>query len=139
MQAHPPEVARVTAGGAIATDLGEARAPRRLQRTPALRRGRVEQQQIVAVPWRAGGEDPNQPLERLRQASPALVQGILSGERREEMAELTLGCSQETPIRRDPHQHLGDTEGYDFGVRQPAAGIGRPLGQEVVGRAVDRH
>jgi hypothetical protein len=53
------------------------------------------------------------------------------------MSELTAGRTQEAPIGRYPHEHLGDTEGDDLGVGELSSRIGRPLGQEVVGRAVD--
>ena len=53
------------------------------------------------------------------------------------MPELALGSSQEAPIRRYPHQHLGDAEGDDLCIAQRAPGVAWPLGQEVVGRAVD--
>jgi hypothetical protein len=65
------------------------------------------------------------------------VQRVLAGQLGEEVAQLAAGGTQEAPVGRDPHQHLGDAEGDDLGVCQLASRIGRALGQEVVGRAVD--
>ena len=88
------------------------------------------------MPGRAGGEDPHQPLDRLRQPGLVLVLGILAGKQGEHVPELAAGGTQEAPGGVDPHQHLGDAEGDDLGVGQPAAGDARPARQEVVGRAV---
>src|SRR5205085_9612060 len=59
-----------------------------LQRATALDRGRVKQQQIAAAAWALGGEDADQPLDRLRQPRPPLVQSILRGQLRKQVAEL---------------------------------------------------
>jgi hypothetical protein len=127
----------VAAGVAVAADLGERGATRRLQRTTALNRSRVEQDEVVAVSGRALREHAHQPLDRLGQARATLVQSVLTRQSGEQVAELAPGGPQEAPIGRDPDQHLGDAEGDDLGVAQRAPRIGRALGQKVVGRAVD--
>ena len=137
MQAHAPEVARVAPRVAIAADLGQRGAARRLQRATALDRCRVEEEEIVSISGRALREHAHEPLDCLGKSRAALVQRVLGRQEREEVPELASGGSQEAPIRRDAHQHLGDAQSHDLGVAQLATRVGRPFGQKVVGRAVD--
>jgi hypothetical protein len=79
----------------------------------------------------------HEPLDRVGEATAALEVGRLAGQEREEMTELAVREAQEAPVGRDAHDRLGDAEGDDLGVREPAAGIGSGLWQEVVGCAID--
>lgn len=138
VQAHPPKPARVALRVAVAADLGKLRAAGGLERAAALERRRVEQDQVVAGARALGGEDAHQPLDRLGQPRPALVERVLAGQVVEEVAEPAAGGTQEATVGRDPQQHLGDAERDHLGVRQLAAGIAPWLGQEIVGRC-SRH
>jgi hypothetical protein len=122
---------------AIAGDLGQLRAAGGLHRAAALDRRRVEQDEVVLAAGAAVGEDPHQPLDRLRQPGAPLVQGILARQVGEEMPELAAGGAQKAAVARDPHQHLSDAQRHHLGVRQLAAGVAPGLGQKIVGRAVD--
>src|SRR6266404_6050679 len=122
---------------AVAADLGQPRTTGRLERAAALHRRGIEQQQIVAAAGALGGEDADQPLDRLRQASPPLMQRVLAGQMRKQVAELAAGRTQEAAIARDPHQRLSDTQRHDLSVRKPPASVTRPLRQQVVSRAID--
>jgi hypothetical protein len=137
MQTHPPEVARVASRVAVAADLGERRAACRFQRTTALDRRGVKQDDIVGVSGRSLREHPDKPLDRLGQAPSPFVQSILRRQAGKQMPQLPLRRPQEAPIRRDPHQHLRDTERNDLRVGELSPCVRRPSGQEVVGRAVD--
>src|SRR5205823_11793000 len=66
-----------------------------------------------------------------------LVQRVLTGQLREQVAELPASRTQEAAVARDPHQHLGNAQRDDLGVAQPPASISGPLGQQVVSGAVD--
>ena len=44
---------------------------------------------------------------------------------------------EEAAVAWDAHDGLGDAERDDLGVRDPAAGVARSLGQEIVGRAIN--
>jgi hypothetical protein len=52
------------------------------------------------------------------------------------MAQLSPGSPQETPITRNPHQHLGNTKRHNLRIRELAPRVTRPLRQKVVSRAV---
>jgi hypothetical protein len=65
------------------------------------------------------------------------MQRVLAGEKRKQVAELTARRPQKTTIARDPHQHLRHTQRHDLGVAEPAARVSRPLGEQVVRRAID--
>ena len=45
---------------------------------------------------------------------------------------------EEPAVRRDPHDRLRDAKRDDLRVCDPAAGVPRPLRQEIVGRAINR-
>ena len=122
---------------AVAANVGELRAASGFDGAATLDRGRVEQQQIIAAAWALGREDTDQPLDRLRQPRPPFVQRVLAREKRKQVAELTARRSQKATIARDPHQHLRHTQRHDLGVAEPTAGVSRPLGEQVVRRAID--
>jgi hypothetical protein len=83
------------------------------------------------------GEDAHEPLDRLGQGATALVVARLTGPRREQVTELALGHREKATIRGNPHDRLGDAEGDQLGVRDQPPGIGRPLGQEIISRAIN--
>lgn len=85
----------------------------------------------------APGEDPDEPLDRVGQGAPALVVAGLAGAAREQMPQLAVGEGEKAPVRRDTHDRLGDAEGDQLGVRDQSAGVGAPLGQEIIGRAIN--
>jgi hypothetical protein len=128
----------VAAAVAVAGHIGQGRATGRLDRAPALDRGRVEQKQIVPGPRALVGEDAAQPLDRLGQAAAALVQGGLAGKGREQVPQLAPGRGEKASVRRDAHERLGDAEGDHLGVCDLPAGVGRAAGQEIIGRAINR-
>ena len=65
------------------------------------------------------------------------MQTVLGRQDGKQVPELAAGRAQETPVAWDPHQHLRDTERHDLRVAQLAAGVPRPLRQQVVRRAID--
>jgi hypothetical protein len=138
MQAHAPEPARVRAAVAVAAGIGELRAGHRLQRAPALHRRRVEQDHRVGVTGAVGGEDADQPLDRLGQPASALVEAGLSGEGREQLPKALPGDREEFAVGGDPDHRLGDAEGGDLRVGQAPTGVLLPFGQEIVGGAEHR-
>jgi hypothetical protein len=106
----------VAARVAVAADLGELRALRRLTASAALHRGRVEQEQIIAAPGAHAAEDAGRPRDRLREAAAAFVEGVLARRHREEVSELTAGAAQEPTVGRPSHGRLGDVQGDDLGI-----------------------
>jgi len=137
MQAASPEPVRVAARVAIAADLGELRALCRHAAPAALDRGRVEQQQVIAAAGAHAGENARQPLDRVRETGTALVEGVLARQNREEVSELSAGGAQEPGVGGRAHDRLGDGQADDLGVVEPAARVASPLGQEIVGGAVN--
>jgi hypothetical protein len=138
MQAHAPEPARVRAAVAVAAGIGELRSADGLQRAPALHRGRVEQHHGVRMTGAVGGEDADQPLDRLGQPASALVEAGLEGELREQPSQPPPGDREELAVGGDPHHRLGDAEGGDLRVGQAPTGVLLPFGQEIVGGAEHR-
>jgi hypothetical protein len=74
---------------------------------------------------------PTSRSSRLGEASRLL------GQLGEEIAEALAGNRQETAIGGDAHDRLGDTEGCDLGVGDPATGVSGLLRQEIVRRAIN--
>jgi hypothetical protein len=85
----------------------------------------------------ATGEDADQPLDRVGQAGPALVEARLLWQLGEEVAEAPAGERKEAPVGGDAHDRLGDAKRGDLGVADAAAGVSRLLGQEIVRRAIN--
>ena len=83
------------------------------------------------------GEDADQPLDRLGQAGPPLVESRLLGQLGEQMGQAPGGDCQETAVGGDAHDRLGDAESGDLGVGDPATGVSRLRGQEIVRRAIN--
>jgi hypothetical protein len=100
-------------------------------RATALHRGRVEQHDGIGVTGALGGEDAEEPLDRLGKATPALVEDGLERQPREEDSEAAFGDRQELAIGGDAHPRLGDAEGDYLGVGHPSTGVLRSFGQEV--------
>ena len=127
----------MAAAVAIAREVGERRALGGLARATALDGRRVEQHDVVASTRALAREDPQQPLDRLRQPAAALVEARLGGQRGEQMAEALLGHGQKAPVARNAHDRLGDAERDHLGVRDAAAGVACGSGQEIVRRAIN--
>jgi hypothetical protein len=53
------------------------------------------------------------------------------------MPKVLAGHREEPPIRRDPHDRLGDAQRDDLRVCDPTSGVLRALGQEIVGRDIN--
>ena len=71
------------------------------------------------------------------QAAPTPPVGRLRRQLREEVGEAPSGHRQEPAVRGDAHDRLGDAEGDELGVRDPATGVGPSFWQEVVGCAIN--
>ena len=65
------------------------------------------------------------------------MEGRLGGQRLEQVTELAARGPQESPIRRDPHRDLGNSERHDFRVRELTPPVVAGLGQEIVSRAIN--
>jgi hypothetical protein len=137
VQTHPPEEARMRLAVAIAAEVGQLGAAGSLDRSAALHRGRVEQHHLVVSAGAVGGEDSDEPLDRVPEAAPALVEARLLGQLGEQPTQALGGHGQEAPIGRDTHDRLGHAERDDLRVCDPAAGVSWPLRQEIVRRAVN--
>jgi hypothetical protein len=79
----------------------------------------------------------SEPLDRLSQASSSLVEAGLLGQLGEEITKVLAGDREEAAIGGDAHDRLGDAEGRDLGVGDPATGISGLFGQEIVCRAIN--
>src|SRR5665809_44207 len=77
VQAHPPEEARMALAVAVAGEVGEPRAAHGLARAAALDGRRVEQDDVVAAARALAREDADEPLDRVREPAPALVEAGL--------------------------------------------------------------
>ena len=137
VQAHSPEPARVRRAVAVAGDLDERRTLRGLAAAPALDRGRVDEQQLIAAARTLRGEVGQEPLDRVRQAPATLVVAGLGGQNREEMAEALARHREEPAVAADAHDRLGHAEGDHFGVAEPPAGVASRFWQEIVGCAIN--
>jgi hypothetical protein len=84
-----------------------------------------------------GGEDAHQPLDLRLQPGAPLVQRALRRQLQKQVAKLTLGRAQEPAVARNPHHHLGDTQGHDLGICQLPAPVPRLLRQEIIRRAIN--
>ena len=122
---------------AVVGGVSEPRAACRLDRARALHRSRIDEQNVIAKAGAVGGEDAHEPLDRVRQAPPALVKTRLLGQPWKQVAKALAGDAQKAPVRRDPHDCLGHTERDQLRVSDPAAGISRLLRQEIVRRAIN--
>src|SRR6187200_319293 len=137
MEAKTPEEAGMRGAVAVVGGIAEGRAACRLDRAGALQRGGIDQQHIVVEARGGGGEDAGEPLDRLAQAGSALVEAGLLGQLGEEVVQALAGNGEEAAVRGDAHDRLGDAEGRDLGVGDPAAGVSGLLGQEIVRRAIN--
>lgn len=106
-----------------------------LQRTATLDRGRVQQHQLIVKARAVGGGDPDQPLDRVFEPTPALVETELLGQLGKQVAQALVGNRQEAPIGRDTHDRQGNTERDDLRGCDPSACVPWLLGQEIVGCA----
>jgi hypothetical protein len=61
-----------------------------------------------------GGEDAEQPLDRLGEATTALVEAGLERQFREQLTETPPGDREELAVGGDPHHRLGDAERDDL-------------------------
>jgi len=86
---------------------------------------------------RLGREDADEPLDRLAQAGPALVEAGLLRQLWEEVAQPMAGNREEAAVGGDPHDRLGDAERRHLGVGDPPPGVAGLLGQEIVRRAIN--
>jgi hypothetical protein len=127
----------VRAAVAVAAEVGELGAARGLNRSAALHRGRVEQHQLVAGAGAVGSEDADEPLDRVPEPAPALVEAGLLGQLGEQLAQALVGHRQEAAVGGDAHDRLGHAERDDLRVCDPAAGVSWLLRQEIVRRAVN--
>ena len=93
--------------------------------------------EVVVKARRLRGEDADEPLDRVAETSPSLVESRLLGQLGEEMPEALAGDGEEAAVGGYPHDRLGDAERRDLGVGDPATTIARLLGQEIVGRAIN--
>lgn len=100
--------------------------------------GREEPVQAKAPEeMRPGGEDADEPLDRLGQTGSALVEAGLLGQFREEIAKALAGDCQEAAVRGYAHDFLGDAERGDLGVGDSAVSVSGLLRQEIVCRAIN--
>lgn len=83
---------------AVAASVGELRATHRLDRATALDGRRVEQHKIVEVARTLLGEAADEPLDRVREAAPALVEAGLLRQLRDEVAHKVRGERKEMAI-----------------------------------------
>jgi len=90
------------------------------------------------VPGAVGGEDADQPLDRLGEATAALVEAGLEWELRKQLLQSMPGDREKLAVGGDPHHRLGDAEGGDLRVGQAPTGVLLPFGQEIVGGAEHR-
>jgi hypothetical protein len=65
------------------------------------------------------------------------VEAWLLGQLGEEVIEALVGNGEEAAVGGDAHDRLGDAEGRDLGVADPAASVSGLLGQEIVCRAIN--
>jgi len=137
VQAKTPKEARVRGAVAVVSGVGQGGATRGLHRAGALQRRGVDQQQVIVEAGRLGGEDADQPLDRLGQAGPALVEAGLLWQLGEEIGKALAGDCQKAAIGGDAHDRLGDAEGGYLCVGDPTPGISRLLRQEIVCRAIN--
>jgi hypothetical protein len=86
---------------------------------------------------RFGGEDADQPLDRLGQASSSLVVAGLLWQLGEELTKALAGDCQEAAIGGDAHDRLGDAERCYLSVGDPTTGVPGLLRQEIVRRAIN--
>ncbi len=115
-----------------AAEAGEPAALDRLAGPRALHRGRVDQQQIVAVARALARELCDQRLDLTREPAPAFVERITRGQVREQMPQASGGDRQEPRIRRDPHDRLRHAQGDDLRVGDLPPGISGATGEEFV-------
>src|SRR5450830_304874 len=137
VQAQAPEPARVGSAVAVAGELPEGRALGRLAASRALDRGRVDEQQIVAGAGTLRGEVSEQPLDGAGEAAATLEVAGLTGQLREQVAELAPGGAQEAPVTGDAHDRLGHAQRDHLGVGDPPAGVPSCLWQKIVSCAIN--
>src|SRR5450830_1004867 len=137
VQAQAPEPARVGSAVAVAGELPEGRALGRLAAAATLHRGRVDEQQIVVVARALRGEVGEQPLDGAGEAAATLEVAGLTGQLREQVAELAPGGAQEAPVTGDAHYRLGHAQRYHLGVGDPPAGVPSCLWQKIVSCAIN--
>ena len=126
-------------GGAVAVagHLYEGRALDGLAAAGALERGRVDEQEPIAGAWALRGEVGEQPLNRVGEAAATLEVGRLARQMRKEMEQALARRGQEPAVAGDAHDRLGDAEGDQLGIGDPAARVGPRLWQKVVGCAIN--
>jgi hypothetical protein len=122
---------------AVVGSVAQQRALGGLTAASALDRRGVDEQQIVLAPWALAREDAQQPFDRVREPSAALDISGLGGQLRKQVREALPGDRDEPTIARDSHDRLGDTERDDLRVCDSSPGVPRPLGQEIVRRAIN--
>src|SRR5450759_5057432 len=137
VQAQAPEPARVGSAVAVAGELPEGRALGRLAAAATLHRGRVDEQQIVVVARALRGEVGEQPLDGAGEAAATLEVAGLTGQIREQVAELAPGDAQEAPVTGDAHDRLGHAERDHLGVGELPAGILPCRWQKIGGCAIN--
>src|SRR6188474_1449437 len=118
VQAKAPKEARMRAAPAVVGGISEGRAPCRLDRAGALQGRGVDEQQVVMEAGGFGGEDADEPLDRLCQARSALVEARLLRQLWEELAKALAGNGEEAPVGGNAHDRLGDAEGREVGVHR---------------------
>src|SRR5664280_197479 len=137
VQAQTPEPARVSGAVAVAGHVREGRTLDRLPAAAALDGGRVDEQQFVARARALLREVGHEPLDRIDEATTALVVAGLAGQLREEMDEPLAGDRQEAPVGRDAHDRLGHAERDQLGIGDLPAGVRSRLWQKIVGCAIN--
>src|SRR5665811_1208285 len=137
VQAQAPEPARVGSAVAVAGELPEGRALGRLAAAATLHRGRVDEQQIIAGAGTLRGEVSEQPLDGAGEAAATLEVAGLTGQLREQVAELAPGDAQEAPVTGDAHDRLGHAERDHLGVGELPAGVLPCLWQKIGGCAIN--
>ena len=63
--------------------------------------------------------------------------GGLTGQIPEQMPELPASGGEGPAVGGDAHARLGDTDGDELGIGDPAPRIGPPFWQQVIGCAID--
>ena len=139
VQSHPPKPPAVAAAVPIAARVGQLRTPDSLNRSSALHRRGVQQDQVIVIARALVGEDADQPFDRLREPLAALPVAGLLREFGEQVPQ-TLGRSgQEVGVMADVQHRLSDRQGDDLRVGHSSSSVLLSFGQEIVSGAEHRY
>jgi hypothetical protein len=122
---------------AVVGEIRERRALDGLATGGAGHRRRVDKQELVFGVGARTGEDTEQPLDGVGEATATLDVAGLAGQARERIHEPPTCDREEPAVRRDAHDRRGLAERDHCGIREPTPGVLPRLWQEIIGCATN--